>query len=127
MINTSDWLPNGRDIEAIRAGVHWDAVRVATPLGDTVLDHLGERTGAVIEDTWGRVLYWLLPAGSAATWSVPGSQALGSACWVTVPGPTADVGLRWRVPGVPNGILTGPRLLRDALETVARVRRPAAM
>lgn len=122
MTSQLDRLPNGRDIEALRAGIHWDAVRVKAPLGDAVLARLGERTGAVIEDTWGRAMYWLVPAGTAATWRVPGSQALGSACWVTVPGPVADGGLHWRVPIAGNGLLTAPGPLRDALEA-ARTRQ----
>ncbi len=120
------WLPTGRDIEAIRAGVHWDAIRVRTPLGDAVLEHLGDRTGAVIEDTWGHALYWLVPAGTSTDWNVPESQALGVACWVTVPGPASDGGLRWRVPKTARGMLTGPRLLRAALEAAVRPREAAS-
>ncbi len=125
MTSTTDWLPVGRDIATQRAGIHWDAVRIGSALGETILRLLGDRTGAVIEDTWGRTMYWLVPAGTAAAWDVPGSVALGIACWVTVPGPAAEE-IRWRVPTTAQGgVLTGPRLLADAL-AAARTREPAS-
>lgn len=116
-----DWVPMDRNVEAVRAGIDWDAIRVKQPLGDTVLERLGTRTGAVIEDPWGKALYWLVRKGTAATWDAPGSRALGVACWVTVPGPLAgDAGPYWRVPIVTNGVCTEPRALREALEAAVR-------
>ena len=115
MTSTPAWLPAGRAVATLRAGHHWDAIRVRNPLAETVLDRLGGRTGAVIEDTWGRAMYWLVPAGTAAGWRVPDSVALGIACWVTVPGPLADGGIGWRVPAVGRRVLTDPDALAGAL------------
>lgn len=112
------WLPDDKNVAALRAGIHWDAVRVPAGLADQVLAVLGDRTGAVIEDRWSRAVCWLVPAGTADTWTAPHSVALGAACWVTVPGPRADTGHRWLRPVTHHGVLTGPRLLADALAAI---------
>lgn len=118
------WLPRDRDVEALRAGVHWDAVRVPATLAADVLERLGDRTGAVIEDRWSGTVCWLVPAGTADTWNGPHSIALGAACWVTVPGPRADTGHRWLRSITTHSVLTGPRLLAEALDAV-HVEEPA--
>ncbi|MDI5965691.1 hypothetical protein [Streptantibioticus silvisoli] len=114
-----EWLPDGRDMEAIRAGIDWDAIRVPAAVAQQVLEILGERTGACIEDVWGETVYWLVPAGTAVDWTAPASQALGVACWVTIPGPSADGGQRWLRSIRKHGVLTGPRLLAEALASCA--------
>jgi hypothetical protein len=111
---TRTWQPPS-EIETQRAGVYWDAVRIEWPLAEKVLRTLGRRTGAVIEDRWAHVWYWLVPPGTADTWDVPGSLALGVACWVTVPCSTKSDRIVWRVPPNTHPVLTGPRLLAEAL------------
>lgn len=118
-MSAAGWKPP-TEIETQRAGVHWDAIRIREPLATSVLAALGNRTGAVIEDTLGGpTWYWLVPAGTADTWDVAGSDALGAACWVTVPGPQTRGRIRWRVPPTAT-LLTGPRLLTDALDRCSR-------
>lgn len=112
------WLPPGSDIEALRAGDHWDAIRVTADVAPQVLAALGERTGAVFGDRWTGIAYWLVPAGTADDWKAPHSIALGAACWVTVPGPKADNSHHWLRTVEEHGVLTGPRLLADALASV---------
>lgn len=111
---TTTWQPPGK-IETQRAGVHWDAIRIEQPLAEVVLRSLGRRTGVVIEDRWAHVWYWLVPAGTADTWDAPGSMPLGVACWVTVPCSTKSDRIVWRVPPSTHAVLTGPRLLAEAL------------
>ncbi|NGO14323.1 hypothetical protein G5C60_43715 [Streptomyces sp. HC44] len=101
------------------AGEWWDAVRVPLALGVRTLEELGNATGAVIEDSYGTTLYWLIPPGSATDWNVPPAQILGSGCHLAVPPPhrTRAPGLHWRVVPTRTRHWTNPTTLHRALRT----------
>ncbi|UGY92629.1 hypothetical protein [Streptomyces gobiensis] len=92
-------------------------VRVPRWLGALALPRLGEDSGAVIEDGFGRVWYWLIPPGTADGWELRHVVVLGETCHVAVPPQwfTEGPGLRWRVPLAPGRYLTDPELLHKAL------------
>lgn len=112
-------FPEGPDAQAMRAGLMWDAVRVPRWLAVPALARLGDRSGAVIEDTWGPVWYWLIPPGSGHGWRHGhGIEVLGATCWVVVPpvSRTAGAGVRWMLPPVSGrAVLTAADVLRAAL------------
>ncbi|WP_317259541.1 MULTISPECIES: hypothetical protein [Streptomyces] len=116
---TEPWTPpQGADIEMVRVGSHWDAVRAPVPIGERALELLGGATGAVIADY--AQMYWLIVAGGAQYWRrLPQVQTLGAAAtsYIGVPpiGHTAGPVLHWRVPLGPDRYLTDSPLLRGAL------------
>lgn len=105
----------------------WDAVRVPQSAARGVLEFLGDASGAVIEDPYGRVCYWLIRRCSAARWdtaSLPLVEVLQNAemelSYLAVP-PAARVkgpGPYWRVPIAPSRYLTAAPALLNALRTV---------
>ncbi|MFI6346685.1 DUF6415 family natural product biosynthesis protein [Streptomyces sp. NPDC050560] len=103
----------------VAAGEHWDAVRVAHPLGAGALGRLGPDTGAVLEDRSSRVLYWLVERGRADAWRLPPAyvRVLGTGTYVAVPPAHHTEGrrVRWRVPCAPPVCLTRPARLHEAL------------
>jgi hypothetical protein len=116
------WLrPLGPAVRMLPAGEWWDAVRVPLATGLRILEHLGTRTGAVIEDGYGGVLYWLVPPGAADTWDVPAAHILGPGCHVAVPPRhrTYAPGLHWRVPPTRTRHWTDPAALHAALRLAA--------
>jgi len=112
------WMPQPNTCAALPAGRWWDAIVVPQLPGlDAleVLDHeSGRAPGPVIWEPHARVprLYFLVAAGVADAWSAPGTQALGDACFVVVPGPTSiePPGVHWLVPPDPDE----PEALVDA-------------
>lgn len=97
-------------------GRAWDAVKVPTARGERAI--AAGIAGPVIADPAGGCLYFLVPPGTADVWTpVRGVEALGGACYLTVPSPdrTSGSGVHWRT--LPDGsgtlVQTGP--LRDAL------------
>ncbi|MBP5870630.1 hypothetical protein QBB33_36345 [Streptomyces scabiei] len=121
------WLCSySRDVRTVPAGRWWSAVRVPAALGALVLELLGGETGAVIEDGYGGILYWLVPPGAAVGWKPPGVQVLGRGSHVAVPPPgrTSGPGLYWRVPLSHDSYWTNAERLRAALaEAVATASR----
>lgn len=121
--------PTGMAVVAIRAGEHWDAVKVSAELGNRALARLGDASGAVISDGHDMSLYWLLRPGAADGWNLPHVRVLGGAGgqihYVPVPGTarTARPGPHWRVPHAYNRHLTDGDTLRAAL-TAAAGRHP---
>ncbi|WP_019354737.1 hypothetical protein [Streptomyces sp. AA1529] len=113
-----NWLPIGSTIEAVPAGVFWNAVVVPGTLGRQLLDELGEFTGAVIEDVSAEKLYWLIPPRAGTEWNLPGIEVLSTDSWVGVPGPDATLRCRWHVSVDDVGALTEPDALRAALVAV---------
>ncbi|WP_151478134.1 hypothetical protein [Streptomyces albicerus] len=116
------WLrPLGPEVRTLPAGEWWDAVRVPLATGVRILDHLGPRTGAVIEDGFGGsgILYWLIPPGAAETWHLPPAQILGPGSHVAIPPRhrTCAPGLHWRVPPTRTRHWTDPASLHTALRT----------
>ncbi|UGY91343.1 hypothetical protein [Streptomyces gobiensis] len=109
--------PTGQDVEMRPAGRSWDAVKVPAYLGVVALEQLGEDNGAVIEDGFGAVYYWLVAPGAADDWALQRVEVCGQSTYVAVP-PQRFVdgpGLRWRVPLAPGRYLTDPELLHKAL------------
>ncbi len=125
MKTASQWTPpNGTEIEALRAGQWWDAVRVRATVGNRALELLGEAAGAVIADPDRSRLYFLIPSGTAASWNPQYADVLGDgpqAVFVGVPpvsrreGP----GVHWCVPPQRGQYLTDPVFLYEALRAAA--------
>lgn len=106
------------------AGEWWDAIRVPEDIGTRALDQLGERSGAVIADGWGHLLYFLVPPRTATGWKLPGITVLTRTAreiaYVGVPPAHRDTGpcLHWRIPpDRDRNHLTDPALLHTALRT----------
>ena len=116
-----DWLPPDSSAECSiqlrAAGQDWDAVRVPSYIGRHAVTVLGQDSGAVIHDLWGKCLYRLVPVGTAATWDVPQTRPCGQAQYVAIPARTrvAPPGLHWIMPLSGERCLTDPQLLRGAL------------
>jgi len=111
--------PNGPSVELVAAGRSWDAVRVPSSVGARVLERLGEDSGAVIEDGYGAILYWLVRPGAADAWDLPQAYVgiLGVASYVAVP-PVRRIegpGVRWAVALSALRYLTNPEQLHAAL------------
>ncbi|WFB09513.1 hypothetical protein LRS74_22525 [Streptomyces sp. LX-29] len=125
MTRIEPWRPpNGPDIEPQPAGIWWDAVKVPTAIAQRTLTLLGGDSGAVIEDSYGAVWYWLVAPGAAGDWTV--QRVLGKGAYVAVPpqdrryGP----GPHWRVAPTHDGYLTEPGRLHAALLAAARALKP---
>lgn len=130
MKTASQWTPpNDTDIEALRAGQWWDAVRVRAAEGDRALELLGEASGAVIADTHGTRLYFLIPPGTGAGWNLRHADVLGDgpqAIFIGVPPVcrTEGPGVHWRVPPQGGRYLTDPVFLYEALCTATPAEPP---
>jgi hypothetical protein len=119
---TGSWSPrwmrqDGAQARLLPAGRWWDAVRVPLGLGSHAMRHLGDETGAVITDGYGRILYWLIRPGTAADWRLPEVQVLGAGCHVVVPPAhrTTGPGPHWRVPPARDHECTSAPALHSAL------------
>ena len=118
---SAPWTPpHGNDVEMVKVGEYWHAVRAPADLAERALAALGDETGAVIAD-YGR-MYWLIRAGSAGKWRrVRHVQVLGTngaeTTYVGVPPAAHTTGprLHWRVPMGPDRYLTDADDLRQAL------------
>ncbi|MGV9454867.1 hypothetical protein [Streptomyces sp. NPDC003635] len=115
---TSWWMqPGCVEVRTVAAGGWWDAVRVPLDLGLGALRHLGDETGAVIRDNFAGRLYWMIPPGSAAGWSIPQVRVLGRGCHVAIP-PLHRVmcpGLCWQLPPTRDREWTNTPRLHAAL------------
>lgn len=122
--------PADLTVQVLPAGVTWDAVRVPKRIAVSTLRVLGERTGAVIEDSYGAVWYWLIEPGAAGSCELNHQvKVLGQTCYVAVPAVlrTVGPGVWWVLPpdpGVregrsPRPALTDLHVLRIALATAA--------
>lgn len=126
------WMPVGEHPDVCTAGQWWDAVRVPEAVGRRVIELLtkdGTSLGPVVLDADAREprMYFLVPAGTAASWDEPETIALGGRCHVVIPpaGQTAPQGLHWHYfPTVPR-VLTPPGPLRQALAKARRERHSA--
>ncbi|MFE1958908.1 DUF6415 family natural product biosynthesis protein [Streptomyces sp. NPDC059479] len=112
--------PAGTAVVLVAAGRYWDAVRVRTDVGERVIKRLGNNSGAVIQDSYGAALYWLVAPGTADAWDLPSEQVvpLGAATFVAVPpAHFTDTSrrIRWAVPLTAERYLTDAELLHDAL------------
>lgn len=110
------WLPPDGTARVVGAGEHWDAVRVPFSLGRPAVDALGGACGAVINDSWGRTLYFLTTAGATVGWEVQGTVPCGVTTYVTVPPLNAtDTGLHWLRPPTCDRVSIDPVQLCAAL------------
>lgn len=109
----------GYEIQA--AGHGWDAVRVHAPMARTVLLALGDRSGAVIEDSREPALYWFVAAGATAGWDVPGTRPLGLHQHLVVPDSRRRQGPGpwWRFRPEGGALLTDAGALLQALRMAA--------
>ncbi|MFG2943498.1 hypothetical protein [Streptomyces sp. NPDC048282] len=68
------------------AGVEWDAVKVERHLGVRAIELIAEPGAVAVDPARPEpVLYFFVPAGSAAAWDVPQTNALGSNSYVVLP------------------------------------------
>ncbi|RPK46557.1 hypothetical protein EES39_13180 [Streptomyces sp. ADI92-24] len=110
------WLPPDGMARTVGAGEHWDAVRVPFSLGRPAVEALGGDCGAVISDSWSRILHFLTTAGATAGWEVQGTVPCGVTTYVTVPPLSAtDTRLHWLRPPTSGRVGTEPVTLRAAL------------
>jgi hypothetical protein len=103
------------------AGHAWDAVRVDALLARKALLALGDRSGAVIEDSREPALYWFVSPGAAADWDVPGTRSLGLDQHLVVPAPCrrGGPGPWWRIQPKEGALLTDAGALLRALRMAA--------
>jgi len=111
------WAPHRDRVELMACGGAWDAIKVPRFIGRGGLERLGDETGAVIEDPYGHVVYWLVLPGTADTWDLYRVDRLGTASYLAVPPVerTEGPGVHWRVPLAPERYLTAPEALHAAL------------
>lgn len=120
------WMPPENTISVVEAGHWWDAIVVPQQRGLDVLEVLDHETGhapgpvAWDQNSMAPRLYFLVAAGTTATWQMAGTQALGDGTYVGLPGWTTiePPGLFWLCPPDPDDIeaLVDAALLRDALQ-----------
>lgn len=93
------------------AGGMWDAVRVPRRVGLAAMTILGPRCGGVVDDEMNSVVYYFVPVGTAASWEVAATRALGAGASVAIPSNrrTAGPGPYWRMCPGEKGWLTEPR------------------
>lgn len=110
-------VPTIADCTIQPAGRIWDAVRVPLTIGQHALDILGRRSGAVIEDPIGLVLYWLIPPGSAKSWQLTDIRVLGDGGHLAVPPPrrTQGPGPHWRICPGDGQLVTDSHALHAAI------------
>jgi hypothetical protein len=104
-----------RGIALMPVGRRWDVVKTSDAVPLAV-------DGPAIHDPRGRVIYYLVPPGTAAGWeALPGTEALGDTAYLTIPGldRTAPPGTYWLRAPQHAGHLVRPEALRDALTEVA--------
>lgn len=107
------WWSAG-EVALVPVGRAWDIVRIDRQ------NRLSEPLpvdGPVISDVGGRVFYALVPVGTAVSWDVPGTEALGDTAYLTIPalGRTQPPGPYWLQPPVEPGHLVDPSQLRTAV------------
>jgi len=112
------------------AGYTWDAIRAPIVIGNRALQILGHRSGAVLEDPSGRSMYWFVPPGTAASWALCDTSALGRGVTVVVPPKrkTLPPGPYWRICPSDGALLTNAggllAALQDALAAAVGLREP---
>lgn len=131
MITSPPWSPPlGPGVAPVEVGGAWDAVRVAGPVGETVLDSLGDFSGSVVAGPCSRCLYWLLPREAAREWRMPHVEVLPRTdqeiAYVGMPSAdlVAGPGVHWRIPWRPGAYLTDPDRLHAALSAAVAAPEP---
>jgi hypothetical protein len=113
--------PYSTEVRTLPAGRWWDAVRVPLAVGARALQTLGDESGAVIKDSFGGMLYWLVLPNAADGWSLPQIHVLGPGSHVAIPPlhRTSGPGLHWRVPLAQDRDWTMAPRLHAALTSAA--------
>lgn len=119
------WMPPVDTIGVVPAAKWWDVIVVPQRPGLDALEILdrdsGHAPGPVLWEPLASppCLYFLVPTGTADDWDVPNTRALGTACFIPVPGPTTlePPSVHWLVPPDPDapGALVDADALREAL------------
>ncbi|MHC3474893.1 hypothetical protein ACYF6T_40285 [Streptomyces sp. 7R007] len=103
------------------AGIAWDAIKVSRHLGVQAVEQI-PHPGAVAVDPAPKepVLYFFVPAGSAAVWRVPQTKALTLDAHLVLPPDSKEAppGPYWLV--APSHGLTAIETLRHALTVLQR-------
>jgi hypothetical protein len=102
-------MPAGRLFDAIR--VHQDRAAAALQ----ILTAAGPARPPAFADATDHQVYFLVPPGTAQTWTCPDTAALGDATWVWVPAPASP---SWIWPPDGSGVLHDPAALLAALESL---------
>lgn len=122
------WAPPLHTVEAVAAGVHWDAIAAGQDLGLAALSVLDQETnnrpGPVIWDTRSPRLYFLVPPDAPDLVDLGlGVRRLSHGAWVAVPG--LDIvdpaSVCWIAPPAPDA----PENLVDPLRLAAALRHAA--
>lgn len=100
------------------AGYTWDAIRAPLPVGIRALRILGHRSGAALADPVAGYMYWFVAPGTAASWALVDTTALGRGATVVVPQErrTQPPGPHWRICPGDGGLHTQPSALLAALQ-----------
>lgn len=106
-----------RSMAMLPAGRIWDAIKVDQARGEHAVSILDGAPAFCDPDI--RKIYVLVPAGTADSWDVPGTVALGEDAWIGVPAPSRQQrpGPYWlRLPD--DESLADPAQLSRALRAV---------
>lgn len=121
-------LPTAAGCTLQDAGQDWDVIRVQRAVGLAAMGILGQRCGAVVEDSSAAALYFFTPVGTAATWEVENTRPLGRGATVTIPPArrVAGPGVYWRMCPGEGRWTTDPRALQAAVADAFGTRVGAA-
>ncbi|MBB5936614.1 hypothetical protein [Streptomyces zagrosensis] len=118
-----DWMPPGGGVRWTRVGdLGWHTLTLTTYLGNRVLAHLGEASGAVIQEDIGRQMTWLTEPHAPAVQHLRDDSNVtisgDDSSYVFVPGMTRTDLVWWRVMPTSERLLTDASRLAGAIDTV---------
>lgn len=119
MITDVVGMMTAADMWLAPAGVEWDVVKVGRHLGARAIERIAEPGAVAVDPARSEpLLYFFVPAGSAAHWDVPQTTALGANAHVLLPPACKEAppGPYWLI-SQRHG-LTPAAVLRQALEAV---------
>ncbi|MFE7666416.1 hypothetical protein [Streptomyces celluloflavus] len=134
-VNGAAWIasahPDPKSVEAqwqthclgtatVPAGVVFDVVRMPLPLGYAVVQTtFSVEPPALLADRLSRRAYLFVPPGTAETWDLFPTAALGRGYWIAVPKPGAvawiDDAVIWETAPDAGGRMMDPDQLRTAV------------
>ncbi|MFC1410424.1 hypothetical protein ACEZCY_14275 [Streptacidiphilus sp. N1-12] len=114
------WHDDAEHIATLPAGIKFDAIRIPLERAERVMGALAEARAPHCPLYLDRInghAYVLVAPGTAATWNVPGTYALGTATWLWVPDPASvgGDGISWVWPPDGSGQLCPAEQLAQAL------------
>ncbi|MBB5933196.1 hypothetical protein [Streptomyces zagrosensis] len=124
-----EWIPPGGGVNWTRVGdLGWHALTLPTYLGNRVLAHLGDGSGAVIQEDIGREMTWLIAPHAPAVQHLRADDRFTLAgddgSFLFVPGMTRDHLVWWRIAPEPDRLLTPAARLADAIATTLQRTTP---